>query len=87
MVRANLLGSITSVETLKVLLLAFYTLQTDNFKFKPEMRGWGEISLVQANSQGWITLVGPLKKLLWAFHELTSDNFRFDRKCVGGAQI
>ena len=70
-----------------MLLLAFYKLKTDNFRFKPEMLAWGKILLVQANSQGSITLVGPLKVLLWAFYEPKTDNFRFDRKCVGGAQI
>ena len=60
-----------------MLLWAFYELETDNFRFKPEVRGPGKILLIQANSVGPITLVGPEEVLLWVF----------DRKCVGGAQI
>ena len=49
LLQANLQGLITLVAPSKVLLLTFNQLKTDNFRFNPEVRGRGKISLVRAN--------------------------------------
>ena len=52
---------ITPVYTLELPLFNLKFQKTDYFWFKPEVRGWTKISLLQAKSQGSITLVGIFK--------------------------
>ena len=68
---------ITPVYTLKLPLFHLKFQKTDKFRFKPEVRWRGEISLVQANSEGSITIVELLKVLLLAMYHMKNNNFRF----------
>ena len=70
-----------------MLLLSFYELENDNFRFKSEVREREKISWVRANSQGSIPLVGPLKVLLRVFYRLKTDNFRFKPEVRGRGKI
>ena len=60
-------------------------MKTDNFRFKPELRGQASKPMVSLDSACLITPITTLKLLLVCFNLFKPVISGLNRKCVGGS--